>query len=154
MNTIDKIVLLFLTLGMAASCQPTVHTIKPSMKKHKTEACIKGLGDDEILVLYYAVASIGEQSDGDIVKDTILSGNGSFSYDIPDSEPLIVRLMPKKVIFTRLNGRPYWAKEKAITLLVRPGDNITIKLKILYMSYEAKGSSFNEEYTQVRESYI
>ncbi|QCR23396.1 TlpA disulfide reductase family protein [Pontibacter sp. SGAir0037] len=125
------------------------------MATHNIKANIQGLGDDEILVSYYPILTPDDNS-GDSVQDTLVAKEGYFTCNIPGAAPLMVYLMPKKAIYTRRDGSPYWAREKAIIVLVKPGDKLEIEgeLKELYMDYTVKGTEFNEQYTKVRKSYI
>lgn len=123
--------------------------IKPSI-----QANIQGLGNDTVLVLYHKILNPADFDES--VKDTIIAQDGRFTYDLALKEPVLVYLMPQKAIVTRADGRPYWAKEKFIVVQLGYGDKIEItgELHEYYTDYEAKGSEFNEYYSEVRKSYI
>lgn len=145
---------LVFSLGLLISCKQTKHIAAPAMATHHIEANIKGLGDDALLVYHQHILSPEKTEEAE--QDTVFAKNGRFSYSIPGDEPLLVFLMPRKAIFTRAGGKPYWAREKAIVVLIKPGDQLQVEgeLKELIMDYTAKGSTFNEQYTQLRKGYL
>ncbi|GEO02794.1 hypothetical protein AAE02nite_04580 [Adhaeribacter aerolatus] len=142
-----------LILGLV-SCSKKISVTNSNMTKPSIQANIQGLGNDTILVLYHKILNPADFDES--VKDTIVAQNGRFTYDLAIEEPVLLYLMPQKAIITRADGRPFWAKEKSIVVLVGYGDKIEItgELYEYYTDYEVKGSEFNEYYTQVRKSYI
>jgi len=131
-----------------------VTKLTSSESKPHIEANIKGLGNDTILISYFPMAKMGEMEKP--LTDTTLSKNGRFALSLPINEPALVYLFPKKGEFIRISGRPFHPDQKYIVLLVKPTDilNISGELKKYYIDYQVQGSEFNEQYAQVRKSYI
>lgn len=123
-------------------------------QKHNIEAKIKGLGNDTVLVEYVPISKFYEMEEP--LLDTIITENGKFSYDTPSNEPILVFMFPKKGEYKRLDGVMYRPMQKYIVTLLKKEDKIKIQgeLKGLYLDYQAKGSEFNENYSQVRHRYI
>ena len=65
-------------------------------------------------------------------------------------------IFPKKGGLKRANGDAYHPRQKQIELLLKPNDKIRItgKLNRYYLDYEATGSEFNEQLSQLRKKYI
>ncbi|RXG18315.1 thiol-disulfide isomerase/thioredoxin [Leeuwenhoekiella aestuarii] len=123
-------------------------------QKHNLTAELDGLKNDTIFVEYATVPNyfIGNSPN----RDTIYAQNGKFVYDIPSKESYFVGFYPKQSQFTRLSGEPFRANQNYIVTLIEPNDNIQVsgKLNEYYASYDARGSAFNEEYSELRKSYI
>ena len=123
-------------------------------QKHNLIAELDGLENDTIFVEYGTVSDYftGNRPN----RDTIYAQNGKFVYDIPSEESYFVGFYPKQSQFTRLSGDPFRANQNYITILIEPGDKIKVngKLNKYYAFYDAKGSVFNEEYSELRKSYI
>jgi hypothetical protein len=142
-----------LILGLV-SCSNKISVTNSNMTKPSIQANIQGLGNDTILVLYHKI--LNPEDFDESVKDTLVAQDGRFTYDLALKEPVLLYLMPQKAIVTRADGRPFWPKEKLIMVQLGYGDKIEItgELHEYYTIYEAKGSEFNEYYTEVRKSYI
>ena len=123
-------------------------------QKHNIEAKIKGLGNDTVLVEYVPISKFYEMDEP--ILDTIISDNDNFSYDTPLNEPILLFMFPKKGEYKRFSGVSYRPMQKYIVTLLKPDDKLNIQgeLKDLYIDYQAKGSEFNEKYSQVRKRYI
>ena len=123
-------------------------------QKHNIEAKIKGLGNDTVLVEYVPISKFYEMDEP--IHDTIISNNDNFSYDTPLNEPILLFMFPKKGEYKRLSGVSYRPMQKYIVTLLKPDDKLNIQgeLNDLYIDYQAKGSEFNEKYSQVRKTYI
>ncbi len=118
-------------------------------------AKIDNLGNDTILIMYMPISAEMFEME-ETYQDTVYSVNGKFEYNIPTYKPTILIFFPKKAEFIRLGGHPYHAQEKGITLVVNPDDRISVEgvLNQYFTSFFAKGSSFNERYSTLRNSYI
>lgn len=123
-------------------------------QKHNLTAEIERLGNDTILVEYVPVPRFSEMKEGN--KDTIISVNDNFTFDLQGDEPIIAFFFPEKGGFKRIDGSPYYPRHKYLVLLIKPDDQITVKGKLhdYYLEYEAKGSDFNQQYSQLRDEYI
>ncbi len=123
-------------------------------QKHTIEGNISGLGNDTILVEYAPVA--GFYRIDEPYTDTIFASNGEFVYNIPTNEPTLLFMFPKKGEFKRKGGHFYRPMQKYMILLAKPEDRIKIsgQVKEYYLEYVAVGTTFNEQYSQVRKSYI
>jgi len=144
MNQIKNFVIIFI-LGLS---------ISSCAQRHNITAEIAGIGNDTILVHYAPVSQFYEMDEP--LTDTIISTNDKFIYDSPVDEPIITFIFPKKGGFKRIDGSPYHPSLKYIVLLVKPDDYITVKgeLHDYYLEFEAKGSAFNLENSQLRSGYI
>lgn len=123
-------------------------------QKHNLTAEIEGLGNDTILIEYMPFSRFSEMNEP--YKDTIISVNDNFTYDLAGDEPVLAFFFPKKGGFERLDGSHYYPRHKYINLMLKPEDRITVegKLHDYYIEYEAKGSDFNQQYSQLRDEYI
>jgi len=123
-------------------------------QKHNLSVEIDGLGNDTIIVDFVPISQLYQMDEP--FRDTIVSTNDKFIFDSPVEEPIFVIIFPKKGGFKRLNGSPYFPRHKYLTLLLKPNDIIYIKGKLhaYYLEYEAIGSEFNEEFSQLRKAYI
>jgi thiol-disulfide isomerase/thioredoxin len=144
MKISEKSTCLILIIVLITSCY----------QKHNIEAKIKGLGNDTVLVEYVPISKFYEMEEP--LLDTIITENGKFSYDTPSNEPILVFMFPKKGEYKRLDGVMYRPMQKYIVTLLKKEDKIKIQgeLQGLYLDYQAKGSEFNENYSQVRHKYI
>src|SRR6056297_2086817 len=135
---------IFLVLGfIASSCG----------KNHQITGEIDGLGNDTLLVQYAPVAQFYEMDE--FLVDTILATGDKFSVDFPAKEPVLAFIFPKKAEFKRLDGSLYYPEYKYLILLIEPDDQIRVRgtFHEYYLAYEAKGSDFNRDYSQLREGY-
>jgi thiol-disulfide isomerase/thioredoxin len=144
MKISEKLTYLIFTSVLIISCN----------QNPNIEAKIKGLGNDTILVEYVPISKFYEMDEP--LLDTIISDNGNFSYDTQSNEPILLLMFPKEGEYKRLNGVLYRPMQKYIVILLKPDDKINIQgeLKDLYIDYQAKGSEFNERYSQTRKKYI
>ncbi len=122
--------------------------------KHNLTGEIEGLGNDTLLVDYLPVSHFFELDKR--LKDTIISVNNKFEFDLPVDEPIIVTISSKKGSYKRMIGGTYFPRHKNLVLLLKPNKQIKVngKLHDYYLEYEAKGSPFNEEYSRLRSEYI
>ncbi len=120
-------------------------------QKNNLSAEIVGLGNDTIYIESYKISNVEE----DPIMDTIYSKNGKFFYDLPVNEAIISIITPRKAEYTRLDKSPYRPLEKSIFLILKPEDKISVKGKLekLNLKYQAKGSFFNETYSNNRNEY-
>jgi len=123
-------------------------------QKHNLSAEIDGLGNDTILVEYGPISKFSEMEEP--IQDTVYSKNNMFIFDSPVKEPILVFMFSKKSGFKRMDGSPFYPMDKYLVLLIKPDDKIKVKGKLeeYYLEYEAEGSEFNKEYSQLREKYI
>ena len=123
-------------------------------QKHNLIAEIEGLGSDTILIEFMPLSKLYQLDEQ--LQDTIISKNNKFVYDTPSDEPIFVIMFPQKAGFKRLDGSPYFPRHKYLNILLKPEDKISIqgKLHEFYVEYEAVGSDFNYEFSQLRQEYI
>jgi thiol-disulfide isomerase/thioredoxin len=122
--------------------------------KHNLTAEIEGFGNDTLLVDYLPVSQFFEIDKR--FKDTIISVNNKFEFDLPIGEAILTTISSKKGSYKRMIGGTYFPRHKNLVLLLKPNEQITVngKLHDYYLEYEAKGSPFNEEYSRLRSEYI
>ena len=144
MNYIKKFASIFIFGLIMSSCG----------QQHNLSVEIEGIENDTIFMEYAPVSQFYEMDEP--FTDTIISKNDKFIFDSPSDEPIFTFLFPKKGGFKRVNGSPYYPRHKYLVLLIKPNDHITVKGKLhdYYLEYEAKGSEFNKEYSQLRNGYI
>lgn len=132
-----------------------IHLITSCEQNSNIVAKIENLGNDTILIEYMPI-SLEMFEIEEPYRDTVFAKNGRFEYNIPTDKPTLVFILPKKAEFIRLGGHPYHAREKSITVIVNPEDKISIKgeLNQYFTRYSAKGSSINERYSTLRNSFI
>jgi thiol-disulfide isomerase/thioredoxin len=123
-------------------------------KKHQVSAEIDGLGNDTVIVTYVPLSKLYQMDEP--FQDTIISINDKFIFNLPAKEPVFAIIFPKKGGFKRVNGSAYFPRHKYLNLLLKPDDIISVKGKLhkYYLEYEAIGSEFNEEFSQIRKGYI
>lgn len=123
-------------------------------EKHNLIAEFDGIENDTIFVEYGTVAEFF--SGNPPKRDTVYAQHGKFVYDLPNQEPHFVYFHPKSSLFKRLNGQHFYANQNYIVTLIEPNDRINVvgKLNKYYVDYKATGSVFNEEYSDLRNSYI
>lgn len=123
-------------------------------QKHNLSSEIEGLGNDTIFVEYVPVSQFYEMDEP--LMDTIISINDKFVFDLPFQEPIFALFFPKKGKFKRVDGSSYHPEHKYLILLLKPDDKISVKGKLheYYLEYNATGSKFNNEYSQLRNGYI
>lgn len=121
-------------------------------QNHNLSAEIVGLDNDTIYVESYRVLNIEENP----ILDTIYSENGKFFYNLPVNEPVISIITPKKAEYIRLDKSSYRPTEKSILIVVKPGDEISIRgnLEKSAIIYQAKGSQINQAYSNLRDGYL
>jgi len=144
MNRIKNFTIIFVLGLFISSCG----------QKHNLKAEIEGLGSDTIFVRYVPVSQFYEMDEP--LTDTIISFNDKFTFDSPSDEPILIFIFPKKGGFKRVDGSAYYPRHKYLVLMIKPDDQITVKGKLhdYYLEYEAKGSDFNKNYSQLRDRYI
>ncbi len=123
-------------------------------QKHNLTAEIEGLENDTLFVEYAPISLLYEIDEP--LTDTLISINDKFTFESPGDEPILTSIFPKKGGFKRIDGSPYYPRHKYLVLLLKPDDHITVKGKLhdYYLEYEAKGSDFNQKYSQLRNGYI
>lgn len=139
MKNLLRLTGLLLFTGIIMSC----------FEKPDLEAHIKGLGNDSIFLEYQTLSDFYEER---ARRDTIYSHNNLFYYNNPYNEPIIIFIYPKR----GMRGPRKVSISKYMIVLLKPGNNINIQgeLKDFCLDYDAKGSEFNEEFSQVRKSYL
>ncbi len=144
MNQIKNFIIILVLGAIATSCG----------QKNNLTAEIEGLGNDTVIVEYVPVSRFSEMNE--TYKDTIISINDNFTFDLAGDEPILAFFFPEKGGFERLDGSHYYPRHIAINLMLKPEDRITVKgeLHDYYIEYEAKGSDFNQQYSQLRDKYI
>jgi thiol-disulfide isomerase/thioredoxin len=124
-------------------------------QKHSIEADIKGLGNDtltiKIVPLFHPPAS-----DAEILKDTVCSFNGKFSYEPRSADTLLLHIVPRKGIYKRLAHGEYHPSANTVLLLWSPNQKIGIKGVYTENSidYEADGNEFNRNHSLVRRQLL
>ncbi len=132
-----------------------LHLITSCEQNYNIVAKIDNLGNDTIYIEYMPISAESSEME-EPHRDTVYAVNGKFNYNIPGDKPVILNFRLQKAEFIRLGGHPYHAQEKSITLFAKPDEKISVEgvLNQYFTSYLAKGSSFNERYTILRNSYI
>ncbi|WP_321515696.1 thioredoxin-like domain-containing protein [Marinifilum fragile] len=115
---------------------------------------IEGLGNDTILVEYAPISQM--HNIDELLTDTIIAKDNKFEYTPSITEPIMAYFFPKNAAFKRLNGHPFHPQQKHMVLQLKPEDKLSVKgkLHLYHLEYLAKGSAFNNNYSQVRSNYI
>jgi len=144
MKHIKILVILFFIGVMVASCG----------QKYTLTAEIEGFDDDTVFVNYAPVSRFYDLDE--FYTDTITASNNKFRYQSPVDEPVLAFIYQKKEGFKRIDGSFYYPQHKYLVLLLAPDDRIEVKgsLHDYYLAYEATGSVFNKEYSELRDEYI
>lgn len=123
-------------------------------QKHNLTGEISGLKNDTLLIGYAPLATFYELDE--LVMDTLTVTSGKFTYDLTVDEPILSFISEKNGGFTRADGSIYYPQHKYLVLLLKPGEQIKVKGKMHehYLQYEAEGSDFNREYSELRGGYI
>ena len=127
-------------------------TIMACSKKHNVEATVSGIGNDTIYIENYKLSNFQESP----ILDTTYSKNGKFSFNLNFNQPFLSVFTPKKAKESYLDGRPYNPVQNSLIFLLEPKDRISVvgNLERFNMQYKAKGSLFNESYSNHRNEYL
>jgi thiol-disulfide isomerase/thioredoxin len=128
--------------------------ISSCSQNHNVSAVIEGYGNDTVFIEYVPLSQFYEIDE--TYKDTVISIDDHFEFDIPSDEPIFIVMDSKKSGFTRLDGSSYRPNQKSIIIFLNPDEKISVKGKLhdYYLEYEAYGSEVNEAYSQVRSKYV
>lgn len=144
MKTIKNFATILLLATLVTSCN----------NKYNLTGTIEGIGNDTIFVEYLPISQFYIMDEFN--RDTIISNNDKFIFNSISDEPIMTFMFAKKSGFTRVDGSPYFPRHNYIVLLIKPNDQIILKGRLhdYYLGYEAKGSDFNQQYSQLRDGYI
>jgi len=111
---------------------------------------IDGLGNDTIYVLRVPISDLDDET-----KDTIIANNDRFVYDLSIQEPILFVFNPQKAYFIRKDGSYFMPRSKQILLALGPDDRVKIKGNLMpyALEYDAKGTTFNEDYCQFEKQF-
>ncbi len=114
-------------------------------------AKIDGLGNDTIYVSIVPFSDLDDET-----KDTIIATNDRFVYNLSVQEPILLMFDSKKASYIRENGNNFRPWSKKILLALGPDDRVEINGKLLPFSleYDAKGNTFNDDYSQFRKQFF
>lgn len=122
------------------------------------QANIEGLGNDTIFIqcMPFSYFRANDAPDVNPIGHKIVSSGNRFTYTFSYNEPVYITFSPKKSEQRLISGYRYIPEEKAITLMIKPGEKITIKgtLYHKYLDFMVSGSEFNEQFSFLRHSYI
>jgi len=144
MKNLQRLISILLATGAIISCS----------KKPNIEVKISGLENDTIIIQYVPLSKYLVENN--LIMDTVIAGNGEFTYNNPTDEPIIFLMFPKQGEFTRLSGHGYRPRTNYLFALLKPEDHIVINgaFKKYYTQSSAKGSDFVEDYCRIRSKYI
>lgn len=128
---------LFIAIGLIfASCDT---------QKERISVNIEGLGNDTIFIQYIPLQQYGS-SESAPVKDTIMSVDGKFVYNLPeDTTSYIMVIIPTKIVDTKI---PFSVESKTIELTLPANEKIKINGKVegKHLNYQIDGSQFNKDF--------